>query len=285
MLKRKKNIWKVLPLLGDTRKELSDTDLIFLKVAVQHCHENLLPKKLGGVLGDIKLFEDCQICWEARAVKLDCGCKMSCKPCLSSWVKSKVQSKDVYPWILCPSQKCMRPLTPSLLFSLIDSCLLATFVREYLKIWLIRSRNWTMCANSKCSFGLINLRKVSMETQIKCHHCGTTQSAGVEKDLMVLYRTGAMRDCPVCKFPHMRDRGMCNILQCGQCQTWWNWKTFEHGDSMATLKLKARHDKSLWEPGELEYQRMLERTNPEEFKRLLEKNGIKYNPNYKRGWM
>jgi len=275
----------IFTLLGEPKKEASDKDVTFLKEAVQRCYDNLLPKKLGKVLGEFKLFEDCQICWEAKAVKLDCGCKMSCKPCLSSWMKSKVQSKDVYPWILCPSQKCMKPLKPKLLLSLMDVCSLANFVKEYLKISLIRSRNWALCANSKCSFGLINLLDVNKKTQIKCHYCGTKQAAVVDKDIMKLYRTGAMRDCPVCKFPHMRDKGMCNIMQCGQCQIWWNWKSYDCGDSMAVLKLKARNDKTLWEPGELEYQRMLERTKPEEFRSLLEKNGIKYNPNYKRGWM
>ena len=35
--------------------------------------------------------------------------------------------------------------------------------------------------------------------------------------------------------------------------------------------------------GELMHQQMLERTNPEEFKALLERNGITYDPNYVRG--
>lgn len=35
--------------------------------------------------------------------------------------------------------------------------------------------------------------------------------------------------------------------------------------------------------GELEYQRNLQANNLEEFKALLERNGIKYNPNYIRG--
>ena len=35
--------------------------------------------------------------------------------------------------------------------------------------------------------------------------------------------------------------------------------------------------------GELRYQQELERSNPQEFKALLERNGIQYNPNYVRG--
>jgi hypothetical protein len=37
------------------------------------------------------------------------------------------------------------------------------------------------------------------------------------------------------------------------------------------------------QPGELQYQMSLQRTNPAEFRRLLEANGIKYDPNYVRG--
>ena len=36
-------------------------------------------------------------------------------------------------------------------------------------------------------------------------------------------------------------------------------------------------------PGELEYQQQLEQTNLEEFKKLLERNGMEYDPNYRRG--
>jgi hypothetical protein len=35
--------------------------------------------------------------------------------------------------------------------------------------------------------------------------------------------------------------------------------------------------------GELRYQQELESRNPKEFKALLERNGIAYNPNYVRG--
>jgi len=35
--------------------------------------------------------------------------------------------------------------------------------------------------------------------------------------------------------------------------------------------------------GELSYQQDLQRRNPKEFQALLERNGIKYDPNYVRG--
>ena len=39
----------------------------------------------------------------------------------------------------------------------------------------------------------------------------------------------------------------------------------------------------LWEAGELHYQQKLQHEDPAAFQRLLERNGMKYDPNYVRG--
>mmetsp|Transcript_48912 Transcript_48912/g.60130 ORF Transcript_48912/g.60130 Transcript_48912/m.60130 type:complete len:101 (-) Transcript_48912:56-358(-) len=96
-------------------------------------------------------------------------------------------------------------------------------------------------------------------------------------------QSGEVKRCPVCKHPHMKDYGLCNVLKCGNCMIWWNWRTYEYDKSQKALKNKARANKTLWEPGQLEYQMKLQRENPQAFKELLERNGIKYDPNYKRG--
>ena len=57
------------------------------------------------------------------------------------------------------------------------------------------------------------------------------------------------------------------------CRCRWNWRTRETGKDSYTLKQKARMTGSLWEAGELEFQRRLEHSNPEEFRKLLERNG------------
>jgi len=92
-----------------------------------------------------------------------------------------------------------------------------------------------------------------------------------------------MRRCPKCEFPTLKDKGICNVIQCSSCSIWWNWASRVTGNTSAELKNRARRDGTLWQPGELDYQRRLERENLPEFIALLARNGIKYDPNYRRG--
>ena len=94
---------------------------------------------------------------------------------------------------------------------------------------------------------------------------------------------GRLRPCPRCDHLTFKERGVCNVLQCGKCGIWWNWNSRETGTNSSALKERARRRGNLWEPGELRYQQELEMTNPEEFKKLLERNGVRYDPNYRRG--
>ena len=73
------------------------------------------------------------------------------------------------------------------------------------------------------------------------------------------------------------------FVYCGQCGIYWNWRTRETGNSSTEMKSRARQQGTLWEPGELQYQQYLQKTNLKEFIKLLERNGIKYDPNYRRG--
>jgi hypothetical protein len=98
----------------------------------------------------------------------------------------------------------------------------------------------------------------------------------------------------------LKEKGLCNVIECVKCGIWWNWRTREQGHDGKDLKQKARMNGTLWEAGrslkdfnlflivsffsgELRYQQELERSNPKEFQALLERNGIKYDPNYVRG--
>ena len=115
-----------------------------------------------------------------------------------------------------------------------------------------------------------------------------------------MIEAGQLRECPTCRHLTLKEKGLCNVIECAKCGIWWNWRTREQGHNGKDLKQRARRNGTLWEPGtkmnnifelrtffmflgELWYQQNLERTNPAEFRALLERNGIKYDPNYIRG--
>ncbi len=113
-----------------------------------------------------------------------------------------------------------------------------------------------------------------------------------------MIKTGQLRECPTCRHLTLKEKGLCNIIECAKCGIWWNWRTNEQGHNGKDLKQRARMNGTLWEPGkkknnkfhnafflvgELRYQQELQQRNPKAFKALLERNGIKYDPNYIRG--
>ncbi|ETO14500.1 hypothetical protein RFI_22860 [Reticulomyxa filosa] len=151
---------------------------------------------------------------------------------------------------------------------------------------LSRNSNWFPCPTGKCKYGFVFKTTESEKTAV-CDACDVkhTIKRKEERDegFNEMLKEGKIRLCPACKFPHMKDYGLCNVLQCGKCNMWWNWRTLEFAKTSKELKDKARAERTLWEPGELEYQMKLEKENPEAFKELLKRNGIEYNPNYARG--
>lgn len=94
---------------------------------------------------------------------------------------------------------------------------------------------------------------------------------------------GTVRPCPACRLPTFKEYGICNVIHCEQCGVWWNWRSRDTGGSSQQLKDKARARGDLWEPGELQFQQTLQRSDPKAFKHLLERNGMTYDPHYRRG--
>jgi hypothetical protein len=80
-----------------------------------------------------------------------------------------------------------------------------------------------------------------------------------------------------------KEKGVCNVINCAKCNCWWNWKSNEVGRSSAELKNRARATGTLWEPGELAYQQSLQASDPAAFRALLERNGVEFDPHYRRG--
>lgn len=218
-----------------------------------------------------------------------CAHAMICKGCFKQYLKMKIKEDDITPWIQCPATNCKAPIAPSLLFEYLGNKNLYKFAEGFIRKHLARNNNFIKCQTSKCDFGWMILDKnVSKQHRLKCEACNKTHN--VCKDPLKnddgfneLINNGILRLCPKCSLPTMKDKGMCNIMNCGKCGIFWNWRTRETGTSSKQLKNKARNNGSLWEPGELAYQQQLQQNNLPEFKRLLERNGIKYDPNYVRG--
>ena len=104
-----------------------------------------------------------------------------------------------------------------------------------------------------------------------------------DDEMKKMIAEGKLRECPKCRLLTMKEYGVCNVIDCQQCGIVWNWRTRETGRTSAELKRKARQKGTLWESGELDYQRTLQQTNKKAFIALLERNGVKYDPNYRRG--
>jgi len=236
-------------------------------------------------------FDECQVCFAEEPITLSCGCAAACKGCTGMHAKTKIEAKEVNPWIYCPAEKCNAPLTPKELSSVdnLTTKLLAQFADEYLKKLLARSSAWIPCKKENCDGGFFVPGKPDKikDQKLTCFTCKLRQKVSkkvsADEGLKDLFSSGALRPCPKCKWPQMKDKGLCNIMNCGKCGIWWNWRTKETGNAMRELKNRARNNGSLWEPGELDYQRRLERRDPAAFKLLLERNGMKYDPNYVRG--
>lgn len=172
--------------------------------------------------------------------------------------------------------------------------LLQRFCIAYLSKLVVRFPEWTPCCGADdrgdpCPFGF--LVDESLEgTTSACELCGLFQdverqheAAEEDEGLCKMLAEGTMRKCPKCDLITMKEFGVCNVIQCEKCSIWWNWRTRETGRNSRELKQKARMSGTLWEPGELDYQSTLERSDPEAFKTLLERNGVTYDPNYRRG--
>jgi hypothetical protein len=64
-----------------------------------------------------------------------------------------------------------------------------------------------------------------------------------------MIKTGQLRECPTCRLLTLKEKGLCNVIECAKCGIWWNWRTKEQGHNGKDLKQKARMNGTLWEPG------------------------------------
>jgi len=226
-----------------------------------------------------------------------CGHAVACRDCFGQYVSSRIESNDIMPWIPCPAENCRAPVHPENLLTDTSVTMnqLLQLSAYVLGKNLIRVDDWTSCANTKCKSGYLQSmftntsRRHSDVVKYSCVTCGTSQKVTsstrqvLDDGFAALIESGFMRDCPKCHHYTTKDFGMCNVMQCAACQIWWNWESKDYGDTMAAVKNRARANGSLWQPGELQYQLNLEARDPQAFRALLARNGIKYDPNFARG--
>ena len=225
-----------------------------------------------------------------------CRHRVLCAACTSMYLKQKIGDADIFPWISCPAGDCDNRLSSEDIFAGLDggdatSAEAITSAKKlaatYLQKWIVRYPEWTECNATDCNFGFM----VSNQTEGKKLRCGvcnkrqTVKRKSEEQDegLKKMIADGTLRPCPKCKLLTMKEYGVCNVISCQQCSVVWHWRTRETARTSKELKLKARRSGTLWEPGELAYQQTLQRTNKAEFIKLLERNGVRYDPNYRRG--
>eukprot|EP01084_Bolivina_argentea_P223354 377926_1 len=226
---------------------------------------------------------------EIARAELKCHANI-CKACCGNWIRAKISDENVIPFVRCPAEDCDYAV-PAYMYSDVGFKLktrdLYKMVSVYCEKQLARNSNWISCGNTnKCKYGFL-FKLNENDKDVECENCCIKQKikrkTEFDEGFKAMLKSGKIRTCPKCGFAHMKDKGLCNVLQCGKCKMWWNWRTREMANTQKALKNKARAERSLWEPGELEYQMKLQRDDPAAFRHLLESNGIKYDPNYQRG--
>jgi hypothetical protein len=211
------------------------------------------------------------------------GCQMIHKSCLTKHITIAISDGEIVPWIKTPAPDNNQHIPAEIIIQLTTVEDQYKFAASLVCKLLQRNSNWVGCQNAKyhgkqCRFGFVVPGNPKVKIMV-CEFCAHKQKVSKnpednDPEMMKMLENGTMRKCPKCKLLTMKDKGMCNVIQCGRCAIWWNWSSRATGTNSRELKNKARKDKNLWEPGELEYQQELERHDLEAFKALLKKNGI-----------
>eukprot|EP00467_Chlorarachnion_reptans_P002713 CAMPEP_0114488280 /NCGR_PEP_ID=MMETSP0109-20121206/1236_1 /TAXON_ID=29199 /ORGANISM="Chlorarachnion reptans, Strain CCCM449" /LENGTH=310 /DNA_ID=CAMNT_0001664643 /DNA_START=317 /DNA_END=1249 /DNA_ORIENTATION=+ len=264
---------------------------------------NALPKMRQEVKTESKK-KICSVCFDsftgeghgARTLTGKCGHADVCGECFGEYLGSRIENEDVMPFIPCPTPGCNQPVSAEAITSSSLACSsLLRLSQSMLQRMLFGSGYWVPCSNSShfyqgtaCPYGFLVENEGGKSCTFACGLCQYEQEVIREKptkepSLAELIADGILRPCPKCDTYQMKDRGVCNVIQCPGCNIWWNWRTRITGPTSRALKAKARSDGSLWESGELEYQQELQRTDLASFRRLLRQNGVEFDPNYQRG--
>ena len=198
---------------------------------------------------DTDLKANCESCTDIindnNRVLLNCHGNV-CYNCFKQWITIKIKDNDIMNGIKCPGSECPYIIPLYIYFDKklnMTLDLLYQFCIHYCGNQLKRNENFVFCQNTKkCQFGFL-LKWTDNEIDRKCEYCQYLNKKIKRKDAGKLTgyfadmeQSGEVKRCPVCKHPHMKDYGLCNVLKCGNCMIWWNWKTYEYDKSQKALK-------------------------------------------------
>jgi hypothetical protein len=201
---------------------------------------------------------------------------MICADDFHQYLMTRIRDGEILPWIPCPAEICHVPCDAQNIIrdGRLTKAELLSFVTTYMQKKLSRNENFISCSN--CSLGGFLQLGPSKKEQVRCSICDVQQT--IEKDgkreldfgvlirvlsrhgvsivvvlLLVefkdMIRLGTLRERPACRQLTLKEKGVCNVIECVKCGVWWNWRTREQGHSEKDLKHRSRMNNTLWEPG------------------------------------
>ena len=88
--------------------------------------------------------------------------------------------------------------------------------------------------------------EISISVRLSSH---SLRQQILKLDFKKMIQAGTLRECPTCRHLTLKEKGLCNIIECAKCGIWWNWRTQEQGHNGKDMKQRARMNGTLWEPG------------------------------------
>ena len=175
---------------------------------------------------------ECAVCMEefgdgaARQpfrLQAGCGHGILCRRCTQEYCAQKVKDRECFPWLTCPVAECKQRIAPRDLVRLIDD---TDGAEVSLPIRFIVARpqdggvpEWVLARRSPARLVFLLTAKADGSSVVKSV-AEPTPKAKENRSRSVIQRLiadQAIRPCPKCGRQSMKDRGVCNVIQCMKC--------------------------------------------------------------------
>ena len=152
-----------------------------------------------------------------------CGHNHVCNSCMGGYLTSRISSNDVAAWLPCPHPDCAQPVPPSVLTypGLLPPSTLLLLLQSFLLKSLARSTAFIPCTTSLCPYAFLSVGAAAVKlTCPLCSQQQTVQRGKVEEldaSFKQMIKEGTLRGCPACSHYTMKEKGICNVLECAKC--------------------------------------------------------------------